>query len=156
MIKFTLALFAFIASMFTAYAFAQDAALPPEEFFKQVLATLQSLGGMYPTVKLSALITLAISSMKVTYLNTVIWSKLGKLQIWLAPLFGLLAGVLALGRDLTPASALAYITVGMGAVFVHEIFDMIKLIPGIGPFWVFIINMIEGSLGGGAPKPLKK
>lgn len=155
MIKFTLALFAFIVSMFTFSVFAQDV-LPPEEFFKQVLATLQSFGGMYPTVKLSGIIMLVIASMKVTYLNTLIWSKLGQLQIWVAPLLGLLAGVLALGKDLTPASALAYATVGAGAVFIHEVFDLIKAIPGIGPFYIFIINMIEGSLGGGAPKPLKK
>lgn len=149
-----MAIAAFLVCFFAhAQAAPAPAPLDPGDFLKQVIAAVEAMGGLNPVLKLSSIIMLLIASMKVTYLNTVIWSKLGAFQIWVAPFFGLLAGVLSLGSALTPAAAIAYITVGAGAVFLHEILDLLKLVPGLGSLYVFIINMIESALGGGAPVP---
>ena len=141
------------AISFTAcYAFAQGV-ISPTDFFTQVAAFVQSIGGLSTLLKISGVIMLIIASMKVTFLNTLIWSKLGSLQIWVAPVLGLIAGILSLGTGLTLPAAFAYISAGGGAVYMHEIMDLVKAIPGIGSTYVAIINFLENLLGGPAANP---
>lgn len=140
--------------MFTAcYAFAQTTVISPGDFVTQVAAFVQSMGGMITMLKISGIILLLIASMKVTVINQFLWSKLGNGQIWVAPGLGLIAGVLSLGTSLTFPAAFAYLTAGAGAVYLHEVLDLVKQIPGIGPIYVSIINAVEGLLGGPASQP---
>lgn len=146
-------LFVMGAVAFTAcYAFAQGVT-SPSDFLTQVVAFVQSLGGMSTLLKISGAIMLVIASLKVSILNTWIWSKLGNIQIWVAPVLGLIAGILSLGTGLTLPAAFAYITAGAGAVYLHEIMDLVKSIPGIGSIYVSIINFLESVLGGPASQP---
>ncbi len=122
------------------------------DFLSQVLAAIGQLGGLSTLMKLSLLITIVISSMKVSFLDELFWSKLGAFKVWLAPILGLIAGVLSLsmnGQDISWAALFAYMSAGAGAVFLHEILDSVKAIPGLGWVWVKLIDIIEKSLGGG-------
>ncbi len=146
-------------SLYSFAAFTQTAVPPvvlaPSDFFAQVLAAIQGFGGLSTMLKISTVIMLIIASMKVSFLNTNVWSKLGSAQVWVAPVLGLIGGALSLGTGATPVSAasiFAYVTAGAGAVFLHEILDSVKAIPGIGAIYVTIINLVEGALGGPASK----
>ena len=141
--------------LFSVSALAQDVVLPAD-FFSQVLQAIKDFGGLSVLLKISAVITLIVSSMKVSYLNQLIWSRLGSLQVYLAPVLGLIGGALGLGVGgvpVTAASVFAYVSAGAGAVFIHEILDTLKKIPGIGPVYVTIIDLISGALKGPASKP---
>lgn len=137
-------------SFFASMAFAQDVTLP-QDFFAQVLDFLQKAGGLSLMLKVSGGILLLIASMKVSFMNKILWSKLGGAQTWVAPILGLIAGVLGLGSagPVSAASVFVYITAGAGAIMFHELLDTVKAIPGIGPLWVSVISIIEGFLGGG-------
>lgn len=128
-----------------------------QDFLNQVLSVIQGFGGLSFMLKASAIITLTIASMKVTALNQLIWSKLGSFQAWLAPILGLVAGILSIGSSgpLTLAKIFAYMSAGAGAVVLHELLDTIKAVPGLGAIYVSIINVIEGSVIGSAPNSLK-
>lgn len=151
---FVPAMFCFVAG----YAYADSTVVSPQDFFAQVLAAVQSFGGLSMVLKVSAGITLAISSMKVSFLNNLIWSKLGPMQTWLAPVLGLVAGILGIGSNgqaMSLASVFAYLSAGAGAIVLHELLDSIKLIPGIGSAYVAIINVIEGAIGGPSANSIK-
>jgi hypothetical protein len=126
------------------------------DFLTQVLQAVASIGGLSKLAMVSVCLTLLVSSMKVTFLNKLVWSHLGPFQTWVAPILGLIAGILGLGAGGAPFSlalVFAYFTAGAGAVFLHEILDGIKLIPGLGPIWMALIDLIEGALGGPASQP---
>jgi len=144
------------AGLYAMTAFSQTvppATVSPGDFLTQVLAAIQSFGGLSTMLKISAVIMLIVASMKVSYLNTLIWSKLGAAQVYFAPVLGLIAGCLGLGTPgvaVTGATIFAYVSAGGGAVFLHEILDSVKAIPGIGAVYVTVINLIESALGGPA------
>lgn len=129
------------------------ATVEPSAFFAQVLQVIQSLGGLSMLLKVSALITLIVASMKVSFLNNLVWKKLGEAQVWVAPVLGLVAGLLHLlgGSAFSWAMVFAYLSAGGGAVFLHEILDSIKAIPGLGAVYIKLINLVESALGGQKP-----
>lgn len=143
------ALLLFFLSFSTIIAFAQDA-VAPQDFLSQVLKFIQSWGGIPMMAKVAGVILLLVASMKVSFLKPY-WDKLGSLQAWVAPILGLIAGILGLGSGgapITLASIFAYMSAGAGAVVLHELLDTVKAVPGIGPLWVSVIAIIESSLGG--------
>lgn len=149
----------FVATLFVGLyavtAFSQDAIVTaPADFFSQVLQVVQNWGGISTMLKIASVITLIVASMKVSYLNQLIWSKLGAAQVYVAPVLGLIGGCLSLGvgGPVTAASMFAYVSAGAGAVFLHEILDSIKSIPGLGSIYLTVIGLLEGALGGGAAK----
>jgi hypothetical protein len=120
------------------------------DFLSQVTDTITALGGMSTMMKISAIIVLVIASMKVSGLSS-LWAKLGEAQVWVAPILGLIAGVLGLGAGGVPVTwklIAAYVLAGGGAVFLHEILDSVKAIPGLGPVYVKAIELAEKALGG--------
>lgn len=121
-----------------------------QDFFASVLAAIQSLGGLPWIGKIALIITLLVSSMKVTVLDDLVWNRLGKFQAWLAPILGLVAGILTLGAggQISLAGIFAYISAGAGALLLHELLDTVKAIPGLGPLWISLIGVVEGALGG--------
>lgn len=121
------------------------------DFLTQVIEVIKNIGGVTTLLKISLVVTLLISSMKVTFLNDLIWSKLGAFKVYAAPILALIVGICSIGANGSPMSwalVFAYLTAGGGAVFLHEILDTIKAIPGLGPIYVTIINLISGLLGG--------
>jgi hypothetical protein len=125
----------------------------PSDFLVDLITTVKNIGGLSTLLKISAIIALLVSSMKVSSLNALVWDKLGKAKVWVGPALGLLAGILGLGAAGAPLSValvVTYVTAGGGAIFVHEILDLIKAIPGLGPVYVRVIEIIEINLGGPA------
>lgn len=131
--------------------------IPPTDFLSMVLAYIQSFGGISWMLKVSGIITLIIASMKVSFLKDLIWSKLEGFQAWLAPVLGIILGIVSLSEtgQLTLAGLLAYFAAGAGSVVLHELLDTIKAIPGLGPIYIAIINAIESALGGDKKKARK-
>lgn len=128
--------------------------VPTNEFLVQVFTTLSALGGLGTMAKISALITLLIASGKVGPVNKAVWQRLGPARTLVAPFLGLLAGVAGLGAGgvaVTPALVLIYVVSGGGAVFLHELLDASKGIPGFGAFYKNAIEKIDSALGGNKP-----
>jgi hypothetical protein len=127
------------------------AEIPVTDFFAQLLQTIKELGGVPWVGKIALIITLIISSMKVSFLNDLLWSKLGGWKAAVAPVLGLIAGLLSMAASpggITLSGVIAYVSAGAGAIILHEIFDLLKLIPGVGPMWASVIDFIQGLLGG--------
>lgn len=134
------------AVTFIGIAAVAQTADPNTDFLNDVLKFIASFGGLSSMLKISGILMLIVASMKVTFLAP-IWNKLpAVLQTFMAPLLGLAAGLLGLGMSGAPvtwASALAFMGAGTGSVFLHEILDGIKALPGIGTVYISIINVIE-------------
>lgn len=144
---------------FARVALADDS-VPPMDFLTQVLNAIKELGGMSWMAKVSTITLLLVASMKVSFLNDLLWNKLGAFKAWAAPILGLVAGILSVlisGGSL--ATVFAYVTAGAGAIILHELLDTIKATPGIGPIVIGIIEIIEKFLGNGVqtlPQDLSK
>ncbi len=121
---------------------------PNADFFQAVMDFIKNFGGMSAMLKVSGAILLIVASMKVSFLKP-LYDKLGAFKSWLAPILGLIAGTVGIGFSgpVSLASIFAYVTAGAGAVFIHEILDTVKAIPGLGAIYVSAINFIEGLLG---------
>lgn len=124
------------------------ASLDSTVFVADAISAFKAFGGLSGMTKVALVILLIIASMKVSFLNSV-WAKLGKIQIWIAPALGLIAGAFLL-PSISLGGLFTYVSAGAGAVFLHEILDLVKLIPGLGTIYVSIINIVEGALGGGS------
>lgn len=130
-------------------AVAQDQ-VPVSDFLGSVLKAVKDFGGLSWVMRVALVITLLLSSMKVTVLNDLIWSKLGNFKAWAAPVLGLAAGIASLASQgqLTWAGALAWVSAGAGAIILHELLDTVKAIPGLGAVWIELIDVISSFLGG--------
>lgn len=133
---------------------APVAAAPSADLLTQVLDLIHNWGGIPWVLKISAILTLVLSSMKVSFLNNLIWSKLGAFKAWAAPVLALIVGVLDLARtgQLTVAGVLAFVSAGAGAIILHELLDTLKALPGLGPMWVELISVVSAFLGGSKQK----
>lgn len=133
-------------TVFIAHAFAQAVVNPDLDFFAQVSQFVASYGGMTPMVKISGYILLVIAITKTSFVAP-LWDKLpAVVKTLVAPLLGLIGAILTQGSSLTWASAFAFVTAGTGAVFIHEILDGVKAIPGLGQLYISIIDMAEKVL----------
>jgi hypothetical protein len=146
---------AILVVMFTillcsAMAFAQTAPveIPADQFFGQIIDMIRQFGGLSWAGKIAAIVLILIASMKVSFLRP-LWDKLGKAKPWAAPVLGLIAGVLSLTvqGSLSFSGVMAYLIAGAGAVLLSEMLELVKVIPGIGPMYVAVINWIQSKLG---------
>ncbi len=155
--KFFICLFVFMLSAF-AWAGTDPAQIATDatSFFTEVIVYIHGFGGQTWLFKVSSIVMLAVAVVKTVPFLSGIWTALEGKQVWLAPLLGLLGGILTLamaGTPITFAALVAYATAGAGGMYLYELLDLLKLIPGIGPFWVSLIGIAEGALGAGA-KPV--
>lgn len=128
------------------------------DFIRQVREAADSFGGLTAVGKLSVIITLLVSSLKVAPVTRYLWSRLGWAQVLVAPALALAAGLVALsaaGAPVTLPVLLAYLTAGAGSVFLHELLDALKGAPGLGPVFVKVLDFVESFLApvppGGSP-----
>jgi ABC-type uncharacterized transport system permease subunit len=130
--------------------FAQAA--PPDptaDFVTLFLKDLNEFGGMSAVAKVSAVVMLLIASMKVNLINENLWNKLGDgWKTLVGPILAAVAGLVTLSMNgqLDLPHLMVWVTAGAGAVVLHEGLDRVKLIPGIGPTYVALINLVEGFL----------
>lgn len=127
-----------------------DDTLSLAEFVAQVIRTSETIGNLPTMLQISAIIMLVVSSLKVTVLRRLIWERLGAGQVLVAPMLGLIAGLVGLGTAGGPVTlpiVLTYVMAGGGAVFLHELLDALKALPGVGMAYIHAIEMIERALG---------
>ena len=123
-------------------------------FLSLVFETVKGFGGLSTLPILSAVITLLVSSLKVAPITRLVWSRLGWAQVLVAPLLGVLAGILGLGAGGAPVTlplVLAYLATGAGSVFLHELLDGLKGAPALGPVYRALIGWVEALLAPKAP-----
>lgn len=121
------------------------------DFLTQVLEYIKNFGGLETVLKISGAIALVISSMKVTFLKELLWDKMGSWKVLVAPVLGLIAGLVALGvagAPFTFAAISAYVFSGAGAVIVHEILDAVKTLPGISAGVLKVVDLLKLIFGG--------
>ena len=129
------------------YVFAQEA-VASSDFLAQVLEAVKGMGGLSGAAKVSTIVMLLISSMKVSALAKY-WDKLGTAKPWASPLLGVLIGLASLwsgGAAPTLAQLGAYMLAGAGALHLHELLDLAKKLPKVGPVYIKLIDLIEGVL----------
>lgn len=133
-----------IITLFSSFAFAQDGSTDSLAFFSQIIDFVKSYGGYSWGLKISGICMLIIASFKVSFLKP-IWDKMGSFQIWAAPILGMIIGIFSMGT-FSFAKLFAYLAAGMGAVYLHEILDLIKKIPGLGSGYVQGIDLLKSIL----------
>lgn len=148
-----------VPAVSAAPAVPAPTALDDMSFLQKVMGFIQGFGGLSAMAKISGIILLIIATMKTTFLAP-IWAKLGNLggsgisvQAWIAPILGLVAGILSLGSSLSWQAALAYIGSGAGAIILHQLLDDVKSWPGLGAAYVAAINFVENSVIGSGGQP---
>ena len=124
------------------------------DFLTQVFHYITGFGGLTFVLKISGLVALIIASMKVSFMAPV-WAKLGYFKVLATPLLSLIIGVCVLfsGSSFSYAALGSYLFAGGGAVFIHEILDCLKAIPGISPHYLNMIALATRLLGGPDPLP---
>lgn len=123
-------------------------------FLLAMVKAIQDLGGLSIFMKVSVILSLLISSMKVSAVRPW-WDKLGAGKPWVAPGLALLAGVFGLGAGgavVTPAMVLTYVMAGGGAIAFHELISSLKSLPGVGPKFVQAVSILESVLGAKKPE----
>lgn len=129
--------------LFSLVCFADDSGiLPADQFLSQIFDLVKSFGGLSWTMKIAGIILLVIASMKVSFLKP-LWDKMGFAKAIIAPALGLLAGLFSLGPQMSFAGIMAYCLAGSGAIVLHELMDGLKGIPGIGPIYVEMIEIVS-------------
>lgn len=142
--KFLIVVLLFVAALLVPnFAVADD--LSMNSFMSDVLTFIANFGGLPTVGKISAAVLLLIASMKVSFIRGFVWDKLGAFKALVAPLLGVFVGVLSMQPITLPGLA-AYFFAGAGAIVLHELFDAIKSMPGIGPVYVSVIEMIQKLL----------
>lgn len=132
-------------------ALAGQTTVDTGSFLSAVLQFILHHGGLGTPLTIACICLLVIASVKVSFLDSLLWDKLGYAQAFVAPVLGLVVGFIMLGVNgttLTLAAVFTFLGSGAGAVGLHELLDAVKGIPGLGTAYVNIITAIENFLGG--------
>lgn len=120
--------------------------------FSAVWKLVSGWGGLEYTVKINAIMTILISSMKVSFLKP-LWDKIKDIKItykgvvqhinaqtYFVLFLHIIVGIITQGNFTLPA-ILAYVFIGGGSVYFHELADGLKNIPIIGDVlkWIEVI-----------------
>ena len=134
-----------LSALFTpALAIADEVTMG--ELFEQIVSLAGSWKALGTQAGIAAAITLLVSTMKNSFLREKLWSRLGWKKVLVAPALSLVASILALG-EISLATVFAALTTGAAAVYLHELLDGIKEIPGIGETWKKVVDVIGRLLG---------
>lgn len=114
-------------------------------FIMEVLQAVSGWKDMPIQFVLSGVVALLVSSLKVDFLRTYLWDKLGSFKVFLAPALSLLGALLAV-QPFTWATFWAALTTGAGAIALYEIFKALKALPGVSPLLAKVIDFLSGLL----------
>jgi hypothetical protein len=118
-----------------------------DHFLAEVFSAVQGFGGLSWGGKIIVIITLLISSMKVSLLRSYVWDRLGPAKVLLAPALGLVAGLMSLDDKSLPALT-AYVMAGAGAILLHQLLDALKETPYIGEKYLWLVDGAKKLLKG--------
>ena len=116
------------------------------EFLQKVLDFIAKFGGLGTMGQVSGVLMLLIASMKVSFIKP-LWDKLGAYQALVAPMLSLVAG-LVMVQPFSLEAAVAFLLTGLGAVAFHELLDVVKAMPWVGPAYKKLIEIFMALLGG--------
>ncbi|NDC22523.1 MAG: hypothetical protein EBZ49_00110 [Proteobacteria bacterium] len=116
------------------------------EFIFQIIKSFGQFQGMQASIIASTMLTLLISSIKVSPLSG-LWDRLGQFKVLAAPIMSMAIAALAIKPFSMEAMMTAFIT-GAGSVAVHEFLSAAKSIPGMSK----IADMLESLLDMLTPK----
>jgi uncharacterized membrane protein HdeD (DUF308 family) len=118
-----------------------------------LLASIMDLWHSFPSLpiagKIAGCLVILIGLVKSSLLKP-LWDKCGPWKALVAPAIGLIVSILSIS-PMSWAGVLQGLAGGVLAVGISQLMDAVKLMPGVGPTWVSIINVIEKLLG--APQP---
>lgn len=109
------------------------------------LATIASFGGLPWVLEIAVFIFLIIAFAKLTRLKHP-WDELHHLKALVPLAFALLIGILNL-QTYTVAGIAAYLLTGAGAMIVHDMLEIVKGVPGLGPSYINTIEYLSRKLG---------
>lgn len=125
------------------------------DYLSSLLASLLSLWQSFPTLplagKIGAILAIVIGLVKSSLLQP-LWDKAGPWKALVAPVLGVVAALVAI-QPLSWAGVWMGLSGGLLAVALSVVGDTVKLMPGVGAFWVSAINLVEKLLGAPAQSP---
>lgn len=129
---------------------AAQATVDTDSFLGSILDFILHHGGLGTPLLIACICLILIASMKVTVLDSLFWDHLGRLQAFVAPVLGIIVGLIMvhMSGPITLAAIVTYAGSGAGAVVIHELLDALKGMPGLGTFYVNVIQFLEDRLGG--------
>lgn len=110
-----------------------------------ILSLIASFGGLPWVLEIAVFIFLIIAFAKFTPLKKS-WDSLEHLKALVPLAFGLLIGILNL-QTYSVAGIAAYLLTGAGAMLVHDMLEIVKGVPGLGPSYIGAIEFISRKLG---------
>jgi hypothetical protein len=117
----------------------------------QLLSLIEGLGSMSPQAKIAAVVLFLTAVWNSSFLQPY-WAALGNAQTLVGPVLGLVSGILSVS-PLSWSSVWTGVYGGSLAVLVIALLNAVKVLPGIGPVYVSVINFIENLLGSPSPEP---
>ena len=133
-----------IVLLFPIFGFAADD-LPVDQWFAQVLGAVSAFGGLSWMAKIATICMLLTASMKVPFIRGLLWDKLGSAKVFVSPLLGLAAGILAMNPNTLPGGR-AYVGAGAGAIILYELLDAIKVPAASNAMVLAVLNFVQGLI----------
>jgi hypothetical protein len=140
---FFAAFFAILHFAFSSAHAASSSVAADGNIFTAVWSLVSGWGGLNYTVKINAIMTLLISSMKVSFLAP-LWNKIKDIKItyrgvvqhinfqtYFVLFLHIIVGIITQG-NYSFTAILAYVFIGGGSVYFHELADGLKNVPIIG------------------------
>lgn len=139
-------IFAFLSMiMFATVAVAQAVEPAPSDLLGALLRALADWQSVGWQAGVAALLTILISTVKLSWAQ-VYWNKLGYFKVFVAPVLSLVAVAIA-APALDAKAMYVAITTGAGAVFLHQILDSVKKMPGLKKPISIVIDIVSKLLG---------
>ena len=138
-----------------AFADAPVAEVPVGDLISLMMKVIGDYKALGWQAGMSAIVMLLIASMKNSMLRKFIWDKMKWGKVFVAPglsLILVIIGQLKGGHAIDMKSLMLAMITGAGALALHEILDGLKYIPGIGPMWVSLIDLVGNLLKKPDPK----
>jgi hypothetical protein len=134
------------AAVAVAAAPAPVVEVPITNIFQDALKAIGDWKALGWQAGIAGILTVLISTMKNSLLRGLIWDKLPTMaKLLVAPVLALLAFFLGLGK-LDGATILMAITTGAASVYIHQLLDAVKEIPGVGPKYQWLIDLLAKLL----------
>jgi hypothetical protein len=131
---------------------------PADKFLGEVFEQVKAFGGFDWAARVIVVITILISSMKVSFMKKLLWDKLPAMAKFAAPAtLALIAGLIdyVAHGGFSWSGLAAWALAGQGAMLLHHFLDAVKELPFVGPKYDAMIDIVQGWLnkaGVGAKK----
>lgn len=111
----------------------------------QVIQFIGQWGDFSAQAKLANIVLIIVALWKTSFLRNLFWDKLGVWKVVVAPALGVLGAFLAI-EPFTWSAVWTGLQGGLLAVAVHQLLEVVKVLPGIGSVYVGIIDFIAKLL----------